>query len=110
MTPGYIRKAQPRTPRRAVCQSGDVPDRSVSWYFLSFANTHRNLGGAVVEGRDYHAAIRRAHDLGIYPKARNCEVLGTPLYDDDIKQIPETIRNRHLTANEIIGQLHGWWF
>lgn len=75
----------------------------MKWMYLSYAGDDGFHGACVVQGGDVVEAAAEARRLGISPGG---QVLGVPVPDDVISRIPETDRNRVLSAAEarVVGE------
>jgi hypothetical protein len=74
------------------------------WHFLSFADSTRFRGGAIVRAHGFLTAVERATDLGINPGG---EVLCSPIRRKDLWRVPPELRNRLLSEEEVLTRLDG---
>jgi hypothetical protein len=102
---------QPRRPRSAQSRQAAPAPRApgeschaMEWFFISFADNARFLGGCVVRARGPRDAINRTSKLGIYPGG---EAMCQALPEDQMHRVPTDLRNRLLTEWEVMEKLQG---
>ena len=83
--------------------------RRGQWYWLSFANNTRFLGGAIVWARGIETAVLRARELEISSGFRGmvnvfCEPVPRRLMKN---HVPPDLRNRLLSKEDITERLEG---
>lgn len=71
---------------------------TTSWWYMSFANDDRFLGGCFISGETFADAITRTHLLEINPGG---EILATEIAMDAAGEIPEHWRERLLSRAEL---------
>ncbi len=91
MTPG-----SPEWEARLAAAEAEEAKHPLCWWYLSFAEPERFLGGCFVQARGLISALRRATALGINPGG---EVAALQIHVDGI--IPRGVKNRLLTADEL---------
>ena len=71
-----------------------------SWYFLSFADEERFLGGLFVRGNGPRNAVQRARELGV--KFVNATVECSPVTDAEmLEHVPVEMREQLLNEEQV---------
>ena len=71
------------------------------WFFVSVATDFRFVGGAFVQAHGPRTAVERTAQLGV--SLRNASAECTPVTDEEILRIPESMRERRLSETEVRG-------
>ena len=70
----------------------------MGWYYLSFAEPGRFLGGVLIQARGPTLALQATHQLGINPGGQ--VATSGPIPEENVARIPESMRNRLVSKQE----------
>jgi hypothetical protein len=78
--------------------------RSLGWFYLSFATDRAFLGAIIVWAHGLLTAVERAAELGLDPGG---QVLCCPIPRQHLRRVPADLRNRPLSEPEVRKRLAG---
>jgi len=96
--------ATPMTRAKRARLIDEEHHHTARWHYLSFATDCEFLGAAIVRAHGVITATQRAADLGINPGG---EVMCQPIPRKEVPRVPADLRNRLLSAEEVLKRLGG---